>query len=78
MHRQDITKIYADKATELLVVPNWSTQIWFPFLMDMLISESFIIPPSINQLELPSNMKETPPLWLKLELMGYMVSRKGM
>ena len=54
-----LQKVSADKATVLLVVPNWPTQIWFPFLMDMLISERFIIPPSINQLELPSNMKET-------------------
>ena len=73
-----LEKISADKATGLLVVPNWPTQIWFPFLMDMLISEPFIIPPSINQLELPSNMKETHPLWRRLELMGYMVSGKGM
>ena len=68
MHSQDITKditryyIDADKATGLLMVPNWPTQIWFLFLMDMLISEPFIIPPSINQLEVPSNMKETHPL----------------
>ena len=77
MHRQDITKISADKVTELLVKPNWPTQIWFPFLMDMLISEPFIIPASINQLELPSNMKETHPLWCRLELVGCMVSGKG-
>ena len=61
-----LQKISADKTTGLLVVPNWPTQIWFPFLMDMLISEPFIIPPSINQLELPSNMKETHPLWHRL------------
>ena len=54
-----LQKVSADKATALLVVPNWPTQIWFPFLMDMLISERFIISPSINQLELPRNMKET-------------------
>ena len=57
-----LQKISADKAIGLLVVPNWPTQIWFPFLMDMLISEPFIIPPSISQLELPSNMKETYPV----------------
>ena len=53
-------------------MPNWPTQIWFPFLLDMFISKSFIISPSINQLELPSNMNKTPPLWQRLELMGYM------
>ena len=60
------------------MVPNWPTQIWSPFLMDMLISESLIISPSINQLELSNNMKETHPLWQRLELMGCMVSGKGM
>ena len=57
-----LQKISADKATGLLVVPNWPAQIYFPFLMDMLISEPFIIPSSINQLKLPSNMIETHPL----------------
>ena len=70
--------ISADKAAGLLVVPNWPTQIWFPFLMDKLISEPFIIPPIINQLELPSNMKENHPLWQRLGLMGCTVSGKGM
>ena len=68
-----LQKDSADKATGLLVVPNWPTQIWFPFLLGVLISEPFIIPPSINQLELPSNMKETHPLWWRLEPMGCMV-----
>ena len=54
-----LQKISADKTTGLLVVPNWPTQIWLPFLTDMLISEPLIIPPRNNQLELPSNMKET-------------------
>ena len=57
-----LQKISADKATGLLVVPNWPAQIYFPFSMDMLISEPFIIPSSINQLKLPSNMIETHPL----------------
>ena len=73
-----LQKISADKATGLLVVPDWPTQICFPFLMDMLISEPFIIAPSINQFELPSNMKETHLLWCRLELVGCMVSGKGL
>ena len=43
-----LKKKIADKATGLLVVQNWPTQIWFPFLMDMLNCEPFIIPLSIN------------------------------
>ena len=73
-----LQKVSVDKATGLLVLPNWPTQILFPFLMDMLITEPFIIPPSINQLELPSNMKKTQPLWWRLELIGCMISGKGM
>ena len=42
--------------------------------MDMLKSEPFIILPSISQLKLPSNMKETHPLRRRLEQMGCMVS----
>ena len=40
----------------------------------MLKSEPFIILPSISQLKLPSNMKETHPLRRRLEQMGCMVS----
>ena len=43
-----LQEIPAYKATGLLVVPNWLTQIWFPFLMDMLISAPFIIPPTTS------------------------------
>ena len=68
----------ADKTTGLLVVPNWPTQIWFPFLMDMLISKHFIIPPSISQVGLPTNMKEPHPLWRRLNLIECTVSGKGM
>ena len=73
-----LQKFFVDEATGLLVVPNWPTQIWFPFLMNILISEPFIIPPSINQLELPSNMKKIHLVWRRLELMGCNVSGKGM
>ena len=73
-----LQKNSADKTTKLLVVPNWPTQIWFQFLMDMLISESIIIPPSINQSKPPCNMKETHPLWGRLVLMGYIVLGKSM
>ena len=54
--RQDITKNFCKKSNWIISGANWPTQIWFLFLMDMLISEPFIIPPSINQLELPCNM----------------------
>lgn len=67
-----------DKATGLLVVPNCATQMWFLSLMDMVISEPFIIPPSINQMKLRYNVMWTQPLFSKLELMASIVSGKGM
>ena len=44
--------------------------------MDKLISKPFIIPPSINQLELPSNMKETRPLMAETRANGMHDIRK--
>ena len=73
-----LQNISAGKGTGLLGVQNWPTQFWFPILMVMLISEPFVIPPSINELELPCNLKEAHPLWRRLDVMGCMLSEKSM
>lgn len=73
-----LQKICEDKATGILVVPNWPTQIWYPLLIDLLVNEPFIISPSVDQLHLPNNPQESHPLWQKLTLMGCMVSGRGM
>ena len=38
-----LQKIRADKATGLLVVPNWPTQSWFPALQDMLTEKPLVL-----------------------------------
>ena len=42
--QQVLQKISEEEATGLLVVPNWPTQIWWPYLMNMLIDFPLILP----------------------------------
>ena len=39
-----LQKFSEEEATGLLVVPNWPTQIWWPYLMNMLIDFPLILP----------------------------------
>ena len=39
-----LQKVDADQASEILNVPQWTTQPWFPVLMRLLVQESLILP----------------------------------
>ena len=63
-----ITKMEQDRVPKaLLIAPLWSTQSWFPRLMEMLISEPLII--SSKHLLLPGS-QQIHPLAPKLKLLG--------
>ena len=48
-----IQKVRQDKATRLLVVPNWSGQLWYPELCQMLIDHPLQLPIKESLLTLP-------------------------
>ena len=62
-----LKKIRTDKATGLMIVPYWSTQHWFPRLVDMLIEFPLILPKSKRLLSQPT-LGELHPLCNKLYL----------
>ena len=72
-----IQKIIHDKATGIIIVPNWPNQAWYPLLLDMLICEPFIIPPSLDQLHLPNQYSQKHPLHQQLELLACLVSTQN-
>ena len=64
-----LQKISEEEATGLLVVPNWPTQIWWPYLMNMLIVFPLILPRKEDTLYLPAHPQLLHPLHKKLQLM---------
>lgn len=48
-----LRKIIDDRAEEVVVVPWWPSQPWFPLFQRMLIEEPLILSPSNNLLSAP-------------------------
>ena len=65
-----LQKINIDQATGIIIVPNWPTQTWWPYLMSMLINYPIILPRKTRTLFLPAQPQEIHPLHTKLELLA--------
>ena len=70
-----LQKIQQEKATGLLLVPKWPTQLWWPKLMQMLIQLPIQLPRDRDTLFLPSSPQEPHPLHKKLCLILSLVQR---
>ena len=68
-------KISDEEATGLLVVPHWPTQIWWPYLMHMLIDFPLMLPRNEDTLYLPAHPHLLHPLHKKLQLLVCHLSR---
>ena len=64
-----LQNISEEEATGLLVVPNWPTQIWWPYVMNMLIDFPLILPRKEDALYLPAQPQLLHPLHKKLLLL---------
>ena len=65
-----LQKINIDQATGIIIVPNWLTQTWWPYLMSMIINYPIILPRKTRTLFLPEQPQEIHPLHKKLELLA--------
>ena len=63
-------KLQEDQARALVTSPLWRTQVWFPKICQMLISQPVFLPKGVSLLQLPHNRSKTHPLWPKLQLMA--------
>ena len=68
--QRGLQKINIDQATGIIIVPNWPTQTWWPYLMSMLINYPIILPRKTRTLFLPAQPQEIHPLHTKLELLA--------
>lgn len=67
-----LSKCRYDKAQLLLVVPNWTTQHWYPILKDLLVIEEenpMILHSSPKTITLPYKDDSVHPIWHRLNLM---------
>ena len=65
-----LQKVEADQASVILIVPQWTTQPWFPVLMRLLIQEPLVLPRERKVLQLPYNPSHIHSLHQKLTLMA--------
>lgn len=63
-----LQKLEHDKATGIVVIPNWPTQVCYSMAMRMLISHPVLLQHSPNLLLLPSHPQEVHPVHKKLDL----------
>ena len=64
-----LQKITEERATGLLVVPNWPTQTWWPFLMNMIIDFRLVLSRGADTINLPAHPQTIHPLHTSLELL---------
>ena len=69
-----LRKIRRDCATDVVVVPNWPKQDWFPMFMNMKISKIFYFEPNKNLFSSP--FRDAFPTWDKLTLAIAILSGK--
>ena len=71
-----LAKIQKEEATGLLVVPYWTTQPWFAQLVNILITNPFVLLPHRNLLYLPGKHQQTHPVHRQLHLLVVHISGK--
>ncbi len=68
-----IQKIVQDKATGILIVPDWPSQIWYHMFLDIILIDMYL-PPRPRMLYLPNNLSAAHPLEDQLTLRVALVS----
>lgn len=63
-----LRKIVHEKATGIIVIPQWPAQPWFPLCMSLLVQPPIIFKPSISLLR--SSNREHHPLWRRITLVA--------
>ena len=55
-----LVKIKQDRASGIIVVPNWPSQSWYPLFLDLLVGDPIIFQPDVNLLLSPCRKKPHP------------------
>ena len=71
-----LAKVCREEATGIMIVPLWSTQVWFPLMLRLLIAHPRRLPPRRDLLRLPGQANLVHPLNKKLALLAIHISGK--
>ena len=69
-----LQKLQEDQARVLVIAPLWITQVWFPKMCQMLISQPVLVPKEASLFHLPHDRTKLHPLQPKLQLMARLLS----
>ena len=69
-----LSKIKREKATGIVIVPEWHTQVWWPLLLNLLKADPWRLPRRFTVLQLPARPDLVHPLLPKLQLLACRVS----
>lgn len=68
-----VQKAIQDKIEGLIVVPNWPNQLWYPLLLQVAVTNPYVILPSREQLFLPNQPSLLHPLHKNLGLLAVLI-----
>ena len=71
-----IQKVVQDRATGIIIVPDWPNQIWYPEILRLAVSNRILFPARKNLLLLPTDDASHHPIWKRLPLIGVVISGK--
>ena len=71
-----LQKISQERATGVVIVPNWKTQTWYPTVIAMCLTEPILLSRHKELLLQPHNNSLIHPLWRKLDLLACHLSGK--
>ena len=69
-----VQKIREEGAKAILIAPHWTTQTWFPAMMQMLQRPPLVFPKSKTLLTLPGSEGKVHPLLPKMQLAAFLLS----
>ena len=69
-----LQKVQQDKTQAIVVVPYWTTQNWFPVVLEMLLDHPLIITVLLNIMYFPTHPTTPQPLHPKLKLLVVHIS----
>ena len=69
-----LQKVVCDKASGLIIVPNWPTQAWYPTLYKLLIQPPFLLSRHRELLFSPVDSSQKHPLHRQMDLLACLIS----
>ena len=57
-----LTNFVQDQATGIMIIPYWTTQYWYPTMMNLLVKEPIVLPQTKTLITLPLNLEAKHPL----------------